>query len=369
MFRLKIILLNLIFLVSFSICFGQSFTYSGPTTLTIPFGQSNSTGTYYFNYSDLDGLCYDGLIIAVDGDVINNDLCNDPETPSSYQITFTEGSHTVQFSLLSINCKTLNCFDPIVHQVVQFTVDCRFKVRVENEFGAGTISVDGGAKTSPYDRTSLPGNNVPIGAIEQVYNNYNRVWNTNGTNLSEWERQHPTSGTSFISSAQSTTYAVQSNDVNTKIIAKLKREFKIDIDYQTEFDGLQTDQKTFNIVELNSGQISSDETKTINNKSYRYSYWTDDLTATRSRTITPTDHDTKTAFFKYPHHSNDNTTFSSNNQNKFVKSPNGHLHVVYESLGKIWYEVSTDNGSTWTIKNGGKPLSNITSKNPSIECS
>jgi len=50
---------------------------------------------------------------------------------------------------------------------------------------------------------------------------------------------------------------------------------------------------------------------------------------------------------------------AGNGQRKIVKTSNGYLHQVYESLGKVWYERSTDNGQTWEIMNGGQPVSVI----------
>ena len=42
--------------------------------------------------------------------------------------------------------------------------------------------------------------------------------------------------------------------------------------------------------------------------------------------------------------------------------------MVYESLGKVWLEKSTDNGSTWSLSNGGQPLSGSNeAKNPAID--
>lgn len=43
-------------------------------------------------------------------------------------------------------------------------------------------------------------------------------------------------------------------------------------------------------------------------------------------------------------------------QRSFVRSTNGYLHNVYESMGDIWYERSTDNGVTWLLMNDGKPI-------------
>ncbi|BDQ02992.1 T9SS type A sorting domain-containing protein [Ignavibacterium sp.] len=64
--------------------------------------------------------------------------------------------------------------------------------------------------------------------------------------------------------------------------------------------------------------------------------------------------------------SNNSNAYLKSNQRKFIKTPDGVLHAVYESLNKVWYERSTDNGSTWIIVNNGQPLSNNDSKNPSI---
>ena len=66
--------------------------------------------------------------------------------------------------------------------------------------------------------------------------------------------------------------------------------------------------------------------------------------------------------------SNTDSAFANSGQRKFVRTSNGNLHLVYESLGKAWYEISTDNGYTWQIANGGQPLSGSNeSKLPAID--
>ncbi len=65
--------------------------------------------------------------------------------------------------------------------------------------------------------------------------------------------------------------------------------------------------------------------------------------------------------------SNNANTYANNSQRKFVRSDDGVLHSVYESLGRVWYETSTNNGTTWKIENGGKPLDSGAGKNPSID--
>ncbi len=58
--------------------------------------------------------------------------------------------------------------------------------------------------------------------------------------------------------------------------------------------------------------------------------------------------------------------YNSNCQRKYVKTDDGYLHLVYESMGSVWYEVSPNNGATWYIQNNGKPIS-ITGKQPAID--
>ncbi len=58
--------------------------------------------------------------------------------------------------------------------------------------------------------------------------------------------------------------------------------------------------------------------------------------------------------------------FNSNSQRKYVKTDDGYLHLVYESMGSVWYEVSPDNGATWYLQNNGTPIS-VTGKQPAID--
>ncbi|HEX2867151.1 MAG TPA: T9SS type A sorting domain-containing protein [Ignavibacteriales bacterium] len=74
-----------------------------------------------------------------------------------------------------------------------------------------------------------------------------------------------------------------------------------------------------------------------------------------------------TANYKAINISNTQTAFSNSSQRKIVRTPNGSLHLVYESMGKVWYEMSTDNGVSWRLMNGGRPLVSEDAKLPSIE--
>jgi len=364
---IKILFIGLV--VNVNLAFSQSFTYTGPTSVTVPFGQSNAIGTYNFIYYNVGNLIRPKLIIALDGVLITNDLChgNDPFLPSSFNISFNPGNHNVQFSLLSVNPNTLDCLDPVIWQVEQFTVTCNFKVRAKNIFDYGIISVDYVDRNSPFDRTSNVNNQVPLGAKDQDYGGYNRIWNTNGNNLSKWERQRiGNPNWDYISSSRNITYSVQTLDVSATLRAGLRKNFAISRQDKTEFDDVPPSVVT-HIVELNSGQISAPGTLTPGSITYNYAGWEDNLSELNPRTIWPTNNETYTALYKYPHYSNTTTAYENPSQRRFIRSYSGYLHMVYESMGKVWYERSTNSGQSWEIMNNGKPIYKGIATHPSID--
>ncbi|MCW8960211.1 MAG: S8 family serine peptidase [Ignavibacteriaceae bacterium] len=72
--------------------------------------------------------------------------------------------------------------------------------------------------------------------------------------------------------------------------------------------------------------------------------------------------------------SNFSNAYSNPGQRKFIKTTNqqygnNYFHKVYESHGKVWYEMSSDGGNTWQIMNNGQPLNTGggSAKYPSID--
>jgi len=78
---------------------------------------------------------------------------------------------------------------------------------------------------------------------------------------------------------------------------------------------------------------------------------------------------TITANVKATQLSNNSNAFANNSQRKLIKTPDGVMHLTYESIGRVFYETSTDNGTTWQLMNGGKPLDNGAGKCPAIDYS
>ena len=64
--------------------------------------------------------------------------------------------------------------------------------------------------------------------------------------------------------------------------------------------------------------------------------------------------------------SSQTNAYNYNNQRKYVKTDDGYLHLVYESMGSVWYETSSDNGVSWKIQNNGNPIA-LVGKQPSLD--
>uniref|UniRef100_UPI0025B88478 T9SS type A sorting domain-containing protein n=1 Tax=Ignavibacterium sp. TaxID=2651167 RepID=UPI0025B88478 len=67
--------------------------------------------------------------------------------------------------------------------------------------------------------------------------------------------------------------------------------------------------------------------------------------------------------------SNNPNAYSKGSQRKFIRITNGRLFAVYESMGNIYLERSTDNGASWEIFNNtvGKRLNSYPAHSPSID--
>lgn len=195
----------------------------------------------------------------------------------------------------------------------------------------------------------------------------NRAWLYNDTEAplkrSKWVRQL-FAQIDTISSTQSINFPANKSYNGASYRALLRKNCKIDIDYQTEFDGSQANMPSW-IVEQNSGTISAPLTYNTGNINYNFAGWEDNLTAPANRTIWPVDNGTYTALYKYPFHSNKTTTFQNTSQRKYIRAHSGEMYMVYESMDRIWLECSTDGGNTWSLLNGGKPVSARKAKNPS----
>ncbi len=246
--------------------------------------------------------------------------------------------------------------------VINYTVP-PLTLTAQNNFTGGRIYVDDmvNDKAAPYTFTKNISENVTLKAKEQIDNlGYNRIWNDNEAPnaLSRWYKN----GIPGSFSIENMFNATQS-DNNAIYEAGLRKLFNINRNLLTD-ENSATELMT-QIVEQNSETISAPTQQIVNGRTYNFAGWTDGET-NNTRTITPADNETYTALYKLPHYSNQTNAFENSSARKFVKTSDGVMHLVYESMGRVWYEKSTNNGVNWVLMNDGKPLSFSESKSPTI---
>ncbi len=310
---LKGFILAVLFISVYSETFSQEFyfTYTGPTTVTVPYGASSVNATYYFNYYNNTGqqLIRPRLGIERDSEQLTDPICTggDAFLPSSFTISFTPGTHTVRFTLSDLG-QANHCAQANIWQVVNLGITTKFHVRNENIFTVGSIYVDNYSvpKSSPYDRPSSATNNYAIGAINQNAVGYDWIWNNSGINNSKWVKRLSNGSETDHSPDRNTTYTVQSGDNSTKLIAGLRKICKPN--FQNSFVGLgnggvikvnntqyNSPTSQFDVVELNP--ISATAVyQVINGIGYSFQQWNDGST-TVTKTFNPNSTQTYTAYY------------------------------------------------------------------------
>lgn len=250
-----------------------------------------------------------------------------------------------------------------VNMYMHIYYDLPVTVTAQNNFPGGKIYVDTAEKDAPWTFSKIVGETANLKAKEQNDNlGYPRIWNDiEAPNAkSRWEKNG-----SDVGSGIEKSFIVSQSDDGSIYEAGLRKNYRIDQLHKFEFGSDILQPNPGYIVEQNSGSITAPLTSTSGNITANFSFWTDGVTD-RTRTITPTDNQTYTALYKYPHHSNQNNAYSNTSQRRFLQTPDGVKHICYESMNRVWLEHSTDNGATWFLGNGGKPLSSADAKNPSM---
>lgn len=224
---------------------------------------------------------------------------------------------------------------------------------------------------SPKQFTAVEKSTVNLAAYDnQSVNGNTWCFNDNEApaNRSKWGLTVGGRYKGDVGAAQSYSFTPNIEDNNGAYTAYLHKFCVITRNDQTEFDGTQSAGTVASTVEGNSVSISAPSTKTIGGNNYVFAGWWDGVGA-NPRTITPAGSQTMTALYKVIHKSSDGSAFSSTAERKYVRTSDSWQHMVYSSMGHVWYETSTDNGTTWQLMNGGRPVDNGGGASPSIDLS
>jgi hypothetical protein len=257
---------------------------------------------------------------------------------------------------------------------LEITYNLGVRYVLKNNIEAGQLYVSSSTKTGYVNSGQniiVPTSSiVSLAAVEpQTINSIQYVWNDNEgvSNKSYWGK-YDSSGVLHGSNYSTTLIdTAKSTENNYTLKANLRKYLSISRSEQSEFDGTSSAGVVAQIVEGNTGQITAPATKTLNGRPYNFAGWTDGDT-TNPRTISsPTASTIDTALYKYPNHTNYSYTAYFNNQRKLIRTTDTtKLYKVYESINKVWLEVSTNNGSTWMVLNNGMPLNTGNAKCASL---
>jgi hypothetical protein len=345
------------------------FTWSIPANSTITqvrMSYVTSQGSYSFKVTQVGGLGNDqanwnaigggsvmqqGIAYGT-GMVISSTIKSALQTALSSGLLYL-GAYSENETANNSNAATMGLSLYVTYTHTARTVN----FRVQNDYhGIHTDSIGVGIavpaikRLSPYDFQTvekqtvnlLAYDNRPFGADTAVFNDSEAA-----NNKSEWDIQVG-AASRRISWSQSSAYAANVNDNFGIISAYLRGLYSISRYDQTEFDGTIPAGIVARVVEQNSASVSAPATKSVNGRSYIFAGWSDGSNA-NPRTVTPSASTSLTAIYKLVHASNNATAFQNNSQRKYLRTPNSYLHMVYESAGSVWYETSTDNGTTWNL--------------------
>lgn len=189
------------------------------------------------------------------------------------------------------------------------TFHVKHTITVKNIFEQGTIILDGAAVNSGTETHKFIGDHLGVGAIDQWVDNYYRKWNTEGSNLSNWQRRAKNQSPELLlnSNTRHYTYYVNTNDNGASIIAELKKV--VNLNFQNILPG----NSSSGTIKVNGSSYNSPKNvqalegdhltfqaltpQIFNYIQYNFQQWNDGHTVI-SRAIDPTLNRTFTAQFK-----------------------------------------------------------------------
>lgn len=279
---------NVVFLLFFflRISYAQSMISLNPLTVYMDTSPGNGYFTVTFfspehSHYEWDVLL-DGSFLTL-GNYYNNSSME--RMPSvNFSASISAGNHTMLIMTYSVDGsgnKSLRDQNSFTATGVLRTIN----ITATNNFPNGKIKVDGSYhNNAPFSFLKANGETTVLEAVPQLGSDgYNKVWNNYQPNLpSQWEKNSVP-----IPSAYSIQYTFpsSSSDNNATYMAKLRNNFIITRNDQTEFDGTSGVADVTRIVEQNTGQISAPSIKTVNGKDYRFYQWSDGNTSNPRSTV------------------------------------------------------------------------------------
>ncbi|MFZ2863429.1 MAG: T9SS type A sorting domain-containing protein, partial [Ignavibacteriaceae bacterium] len=309
--KLRFLLLALILLISYSIN-AQHIHFTSPTNgLTVTGSGTGSTEssvplhlTYYYQRSNNSNLI--GMYIKLFPSPYANQQSNQGEGISQWWY-IPAGTYTWRIELWEGDAITGSV--KTAEQTITFNV--KYNIQSLNNFGGGGINVDGQQRIHGYTTPKLTGEVLQVGAIDQIFNNTDYLWNQSGINNSIWKKKRMSQNQFFDLSgaiSRNYSYTVSSNDNGAQIQAAMRKIVKPN--FQNSFVSLgnggvitvnnaQYNSPTapFDVIELNPINAQAVGGLILNAIYYTFDHWSDGSTSA-NKTFNPSSTTTYTAYYK-----------------------------------------------------------------------
>ncbi|MBE7476174.1 MAG: T9SS type A sorting domain-containing protein [Ignavibacteriales bacterium] len=306
----NIILFVIIFLSLFTVIVNaQSIWFLNPTNGEILTGTGSQTTVYMqlnFNYNlSGDPNLYDHYIKLFRSPYSTQQSGQGGGITFDYDLPI--GTYTWRLELWE--CYVGQGCTKEAEQTVTFYV--KHKISVSNNFGGGNVKIDGATVGSGSQAYKFTGNNLLVGAIDQNYAGYDRLWNQSGYYNSNWtkrlwgESYQPING----GTPRDFNYSVVSSDNGADIQGQLRKRLT-NITFQNNFVAVGNG----GVIKVNSVQYNSPKsgvqvveqnpvtgtavTQTINGIQYSIDHWSDASTSSSRTFYPPSDNLIYTAYYK-----------------------------------------------------------------------
>ncbi|KAF0214615.1 MAG: hypothetical protein FD178_2306, partial [Ignavibacteria bacterium] len=268
----------LLFVLFNSFVLAQSISFSSPTngnTYTST-GNSSSVGIYFsygYSYTPSPIVVISNYVkLILDGSQTYS--TQGSSIPNYFEVT--PGSHTWRLEYWEMHLGESG-YTMRASQEVTFTA--KFTIYATNNFSGGEIILEGnqvnvnGTNNKVY---KLPNESVSVSSIEQSKDGYWMKWNTNGTNLSNWQREF---SPIFNATSSSLSYIVGASDNGVTLSSDMKKlcslTFQSSNGSMYVAGGTYSSSATVGVVEQNS-ITAYGNTYVVNGIEYRFTHWTKD---------------------------------------------------------------------------------------------
>ncbi len=299
--NLKIVVLIVVLINSFILA--QSISFSNPTngnTYTST-GNSSKVGVYLsygYSYTPSPVVVISNYVKLILGGSQTYSTQGSSYIPNYFEVD--PGSHTWKLEYWEMRLGESGYY---IRAEQEITFTTKFTIYAANNFPGGVINLEGNQVSvngTANKVNKFPNESVSVSSIEQSNNNYWMIWNTSGTNNSNWKNG---SANIYGATSSSLSYTVGSGDNGVTLSSDMKKLCSITLsnpDHHIYLNGnTYNSSVTANVVEQNTISPSAEGYFVVNGIEHAFqNLWKSSSSGQNFATVTASQHDTYTAVYR-----------------------------------------------------------------------